>query len=237
MRILIIEDDVAIANVLRRALVNQHYSIDIAHDGEEGMEIALCNDYDLIILDLMLPKLNGREVCSRLRAHGSAVPILMLTALASAEDVVTGLDLGADDYLSKPFDFTVLLARVRALTRRHTEQKTTRISAGDLVIDTAHRTATRNGKILDLTAKEFALLEYFLINQGKNLTREAISEHVWDINFDPKSNVIESLIRFLRQKIDTEGGPSMIRTIRGLGYRLEVATDTGDTGDSDGDQP
>ncbi len=237
MRILIIEDDVAIANVLRRGLVDQHYSVDVAHDGEQGLEMALCNDYDLIILDIMLPKLGGREVCSRIRAHGEGVPVLMLTALASAEDIVTGLDLGADDYLAKPFDFTVLLARVRALTRRNYDQKTTRILAGDLIVDTAHRTAVRNGRILDLTAKEFALLEYFMVNQGKILSREAISEHVWDINFDPKSNVIESLVRFLRQKIDTEGSASLIRTVRGLGYRFEVTSGGDELEESEADPP
>lgn len=237
MRILIIEDDVAIANVLRRGLVDQHYSVDVARDGEQGLEMALCNDYDLIILDIMLPKLGGREVCSRIRAHGEGVPVLMLTALASAEDIVTGLDLGADDYLAKPFDFTVLLARVRALTRRNYDQKTTRILAGDLIVDTAHRTAVRNGRILDLTAKEFALLEYFMVNQGKILSREAISEHVWDINFDPKSNVIESLVRFLRQKIDTEGSASLIRTVRGLGYRFEVTSGGDELEESEADPP
>jgi len=222
MRILLIEDDAAIANVVRRGLVGQHYSVDVAEDGEKGCELALCSDYDLIILDLMLPKMDGREVCRSLREAGLATPILMLTALGTPEDIVEGLDVGADDYMPKPFDFSILLARVRALTRRHTEQRTSRIVTGDLVLDTAHRTAMRDGRILDLTAKEFALLEYFVINQGRTLTREAISEHVWDINFDPRSNVIESLIRFLRQKIDADDRASMIKTIRGVGYRFEV---------------
>lgn len=223
MRILIIEDDIAIANVLRRGLVDQRYSVDVANDGRTGCEMGLCNDYDLILLDLMLPELGGRDVCATLRREGVSTPILMLTALSSSEDVVSGLDTGADDYLAKPFDFTILLARVRALTRRHTDQKTARITASNLVIDTAHRTATRNGRVLDLTAKEFALLEYFMMNQRRILSRESIGEHVWNINFDPKSNVIESLVRFLRQKIDEETGDSQIRTIRGLGYRFEPA--------------
>jgi len=226
MRILLVEDDIAIANVIRRGLVDQHYSVDIVHDGERGKEYALCNDYDLIILDVMLPGMDGRDVCRHLRATGLATPIMMLTALSTPDDVVAGLDIGADDYLPKPFDFTILLARVRALTRRHTDQKTARISSGDVVIDMAHRTASRAGRVLDLTAKEFTLLEYLMINQGKTLTRESISEHVWDINFDPKSNVIESLIRFLRQKIDPEEGSSLIRTVRGIGYRFEASPDS-----------
>lgn len=226
MRILLVEDDIAIANVIRRGLVDQHYSVDIVHDGERGKEYALCNDYDLIILDVMLPGMDGRDVCRHLRATGLATPIMMLTALSTPDDVVAGLDIGADDYLPKPFDFTILLARVRALTRRYTDQKTARISSGDVVIDTAHRTASRAGRVLDLTAKEFTLLEYLVINQGKTLTRESISEHVWDINFDPKSNVIESLIRFLRQKIDPEEGASLIRTVRGIGYRFEASPDS-----------
>ncbi len=221
MRILIVEDDPGIANVIRRGLIDQHYSVDIAGDGEVGLDMALCNDYDLVILDILLPKLDGRSLLRQLRQSEVTPPVLMLTALDSPSDVVEGLDLGADDYLSKPFDFNVLLARVRSLTRRRSDQRTVRIEVGGLLLDTAHRTATRDGEMLNLTSKEFALLEYFVMNQGKNLSREEISEHVWDINFDPRSNVIESLVRFLRQKIDTPGGGSLIKTIRGIGYRFE----------------
>jgi DNA-binding response OmpR family regulator len=222
MRILVVEDDENIADVIRRGLIEQHYSVDVAGEGRSGVEMALSNDYDLVVLDVMLPLLDGNEVCRRLRSEGLLTPILMLTALGSASDVIKGLDQGADDYLTKPFDFGVLLARVRSLTRRHSEQRTTRITVGNLTLDTARRSVTRNGEALTLTAKEFSLLEYFAINKGRVLTKEAIGEHVWDINFDPRSNVIESLVRFLRQKIDGEGGDSMIQTVRGVGYRLDA---------------
>lgn len=222
MRILVVEDDQNIADVLRRGLVEQHYSVDVAHDGGQGAELAMVNDYDLLILDIMLPGMDGKSICRQVRGEGLLTPILMLTALGSAGDVITGLDSGADDYLTKPFDFGVLLARVRSLTRRRTEMRTTQMHVADLSIDTARRTVSRNDTPITLTAKEFALLEYFVLNKGKVLTREAIGEHVWDINFDPRSNVIESLIRFLRQKIDQEGKESMIQTIRGVGYRLEA---------------
>jgi DNA-binding response OmpR family regulator len=221
MRILIVEDDPGIANVIRRGLIDQHYSVDIAEDGELGLDLALCNDYDLVILDILLPKLDGRSLLKQLREAEFSPPVLMLTALDSPDDVVAALDLGADDYLSKPFDFNVLLARVRSLTRRRSNQRTARIEVGGLVLDTAHRTAMRDSVTLNLTSKEFALLEYFVMNQRKNLTRDEISEHVWDINFDPRSNVIESLVRFLRQKIDIPSGMSLIKTVRGIGYRFE----------------
>jgi DNA-binding response OmpR family regulator len=221
MRILIVEDDPNIADVLRRGLKDQHYSVDVAHDGLVGAEMALDNDYDLLILDLMLPGIDGRTICRNVRDEGRLTPILMLTALGSSSDVITGLDAGADDYLTKPFDFGVLLARVRSLMRRRSELRTTEIRIADLLIDTARRTVMRGETPVVLTAKEFALLEYFVMHKGKVLTREAIGEHVWDINFDPRSNVIESLIRFLRQKIDVDGQESLIQTIRGVGYRLE----------------
>ncbi|HVK38056.1 MAG TPA: response regulator transcription factor [Candidatus Kapabacteria bacterium] len=222
MRILVVEDDQNIADVLRRGLVEQHYSVDVAGDGQTGAELALVNDYDLLILDIMLPGLDGRAVCRRVREEGLLTPILMLTALGSAGDVITGLDSGADDYLTKPFDYGVLLARVRSLTRRRSELRTTQVRVADLEIDTARRTVRRGETPINLTAKEFALLEYFVLHKGRVLSREAIGEHVWDINFDPRSNVIESLIRFLRQKIDVEGEDSLIQTIRGVGYRLDA---------------
>ena len=222
MRILVVEDDQNIADVLRRGLVEQHYSVEVAGDGQTGAELALVNDYDLLILDIMLPGLDGRAVCRRVREEGLLTPILMLTALGSAGDVITGLDSGADDYLTKPFDYGVLLARVRSLTRRRSELRTTQVRVADLEIDTARRTVRRGETPINLTAKEFALLEYFVLHKGRVLSREAIGEHVWDINFDPRSNVIESLIRFLRQKIDVEGEDSLIQTIRGVGYRLDA---------------
>jgi two-component system copper resistance phosphate regulon response regulator CusR len=220
MRILVIEDDPNIGDVIRRGLETQHYSVDVATDGEEGEELALINQYDLIILDRMLPKMDGRTLCRNLRDADVAVPVLMLTAMDAIDDKISGLDAGADDYLTKPFHFGELLARVRSMIRRQTGQKKTEISVGDLVLDTVTRSVTRAGRSISLTAKEFALLEYFVMNAGKVLTREAISEHVWDMNFDPQSNVIDSFIRFLRLKIDKDFSHPLIHTLRGVGYRF-----------------
>jgi heavy metal response regulator len=220
MRILVVEDDPNLADVLRRGLAAQHYSVDTAADGAEGEELAAVNDYDVIVLDVMLPKKDGRKVCQSLRREGIRTPILMLTALDSVDDKITGLDAGADDYLTKPFHLGELLARVRSMIRRQSEQKSTELQVGDLLLDTAHRTVTRSGTAINLTAKEFALLEYFMMNRGKVLTREMISEHVWDMNFDPQSNVIDSFVRFLRQKIDKGFDTRLIHTVRGVGYRL-----------------
>ncbi|MFA6572273.1 MAG: response regulator transcription factor [Bacteroidota bacterium] len=222
MRILIVEDDEKIGDVLKRGLTEQHYSIDWAGDGEEGLFLAQTNDYDLIILDIMLPKMNGWDVCRGIRQEKIATPILMLTAVDSVEDKIRGLDSGADDYLTKPFHFGELLARVRSLIRRQTEQKTSIIEAGDLIINTTTREVTRAGKEILLSAKEFALLEYFVLNQNKVLTRQMISEHVWDLNFDPQSNVIESFIRFLRQKVDKGFDTQLIHTLRGVGYKFSL---------------
>ncbi len=221
MRILIVEDDVNIADVVRRGLIARHYSVDVAHDGELGLEFAMTNDYDALILDVMLPKMDGIRLSRALRLAGVRTPILMLTALGGADDIIQGLDEGADDYLTKPFDFGVLLARIRSLTRRHTDHRLSEIQVADLTIDTARRTAVRNGTTIVLTAKEFALLEYFAMNKGKVLTREQIGEHVWDINFDPRSNVIESLMHCLRHKIDRGSDHVLIHTVRGIGYRFD----------------
>jgi DNA-binding response OmpR family regulator len=220
MRILVVEDDPNIADVIRRGLVAQHYSVDTAGNGVEGEELALVNDYDLIILDILLPQKDGRAVCSSLRQQGIRTPILMLTALGSAEEVISGLDKGADDYLTKPFHFGVLLARVRSLSRRQSEQKTSTLQVADLVLDAARRSVQRGDTAINLTAKEFALLEYLMMNHGKVLSREQISEHVWDMNFDPQSNIIDSFIRFLRQKVDKGFDKPLIHTVRGVGYRF-----------------
>jgi DNA-binding response OmpR family regulator len=220
MRILVIEDDVNIADAIRRGVAEQHYSVDVAHDGITGEELAMINDYDVIVLDLMLPRKDGWAVCRELRANGNKTPIIMLTALAEVEEKIKGLDAGADDYLSKPFHFGELLARIRSMIRRGSDHKTSEIEVADLVLDTARRTVTRNGTQIRLTAKEFALLEYFMLNKGKVLTREMIAEHVWDMNFDPQSNVIDSFVRFLRNKIDRDFSPPLIHTLRGVGYRF-----------------
>lgn len=220
MRILIIEDEVNLADAIKRALTEQHYSVDIASNGEEGLEYAEVNDYDLLILDIMLPDIKGWDVCAELRRNKFTTPILMLTALDSIENKIRGLDSGADDYLTKPFDLGELLARVRSLMRRQTQQKTSIIQVGDLTMDTSERTVTRAGKDIKLSAKEFAMLEYFVLHKNKVLTREMISEHVWDMNFDPQSNVIDSFVRFLRQKVDKDFDKQLIHTIRGVGYKL-----------------
>ena len=222
MRILIIEDDLNIANAIKRGLIDQHYSVDIASNGSDGAFLAKTNDYDTVILDIMLPKKDGWEVCREMRKAGITTPILMLTALDTVEDKIKGLDEGADDYLAKPFHFGELLARVRSLVRRQSDQKTAEIRAGDLVLDTAARTVIRAGQAISLSAKEFALLEYFVINHNKVLSREMISEHVWDMNFDPQSNVIDSFVRFLRQKIDKGFERPLIHTVRGVGYKFST---------------
>ncbi len=220
MRILIVEDDKKIAESLKKGLLEQHYSVDVAFDGEEGLYLAEVNDYDVIILDLMLPKKDGKTVCRELRSSKVNIPILMLTALDSIEDKIEGLDSGADDYLTKPFHLGELLARVRSLVRRQSDEKSSVLKVADLELDTVTRSVIRAGKEVTLSAKEFAMLEYFMLNKNKVLTREMISEHVWDMNFDPQSNVIDSFVRFLRAKIDKEFSKQLIQTLRGVGYKL-----------------
>ena len=220
MRILVVEDDEKITALIRRELLEQRYVVDVAVDGPSGEFLALTNDYDLLLLDLLLPGKDGREVCRTLRTNGFTTPILMMTALGEDDDVITGFDVGADDYIVKPFSLGVLLAHIRALVRRQADQKVTLLRIADLELDTVHRTATRAGKPLMLSAKEFVLLEYLMMNRDRLLTRSMISEHVWDMNFDPRSNVIDSLIRFLRQRIDHGFSPQLIHTIRGMGYRF-----------------
>jgi DNA-binding response OmpR family regulator len=220
MRVLIVEDDRKIADGLQRGLASQHYSVDLAFDGAEGERLASVNEYDVIILDIMLPKMDGWEVCRTLRKYKVKTPILMLTALDDVEDKIRGLDYGADDYMTKPFNFGELIARIRSLVRRNSDEKTTVIKYSNLEMNTANRTVQREGRFINLSAKEFAMLEYFLLNKNRVLTREMISEHVWDMNFDPQSNVIDSFIRYLRQKIDQDFDPPLIHTIRGVGYKL-----------------
>lgn len=220
MRILLVEDEPDAALMLAKGLREQAYAIDIAPDGETALEQAFLNDYDLIILDCMLPRKDGFEVCREVRAGGSAVPILMLTARDSIEDRVAGLDTGADDYLVKPFDFHELLARVRALLRRGPALRSEVLDIADLSIDTRARQVRRAGLSVDLTAKEYALLEYLARRVNEVVTRADIAEHVWDENFDPFSNLIEVYIQRLRRKIDEGHALRLIRTRRGEGYML-----------------
>jgi two-component system copper resistance phosphate regulon response regulator CusR len=227
MRILLVEDEPDAARILAKGLRRQKYAVDVAADGEAAEHEASVNDYDLIILDVMLPRKDGFEVCSELRAAGSTVPILMLTARDAVRDRITGLDAGADDYLTKPYDFHELLARVRALLRRGRALRPERIEVADLTIDTRAHQVERAGRQIDLTGKEYALLEYLARRAGEVISRADISEHVWDVNFDPFSNLIEVYIQRLRRKIDDGHGLKLIRTLRGEGYLLVAGEEEG----------
>jgi two-component system, OmpR family, copper resistance phosphate regulon response regulator CusR len=220
MRILLVEDEPDAARILAKGLRRQKYAVDVAADGETAEHEASVNDYDLIILDVMLPRKSGFEVCRELRAAGSAVPVLMLTARDAVKDRIAGLDTGADDYLTKPFDFHELLARVRALLRRGHTLRPERIEVSDLTIDTRAHQVERAGRQIELTGKEYALLEYLARRAGEVVSRAEISEHVWDVNFDPFSNLIEVYIQRLRRKIDDGHRLKLIRTLRGEGYLL-----------------
>ena len=219
MRILLVEDEARVAGFLAKGLREQTYAVDVATDGVEGLHLGSENDYDLVILDVMLPHKDGHAVCRELRRRGRFTPILMLTARGAVDDRVAGLDSGADDYLTKPFDFKELLARVRALLRRSTALRPATLCVADLKLDTASHAVERAGRVVTLTAKEYALLEFLLLNQGRVVGREEIAQHVWDENFDPFSNVIDVYVARLRQKLGSE----TIVTVRGEGYRLNAA--------------
>jgi two-component system copper resistance phosphate regulon response regulator CusR len=220
LRILLVEDEPSAARMLAKGLREQTYAVDVAGDGEAALYQASVNDYDLIVLDVMLPIKDGFEVCRELRAAGSSVPILMLTARESVHDRIEGLDTGGDDYLTKPFDFHELLARVRALLRRGETLYPQMIELADLKIDTRAHRVSRAGRNIDLTSKEYALIEYLARRRGEVVTRAEISEHVWDENFDAFSNLIEVYIQRLRRKIDEGQEARLIRTLRGEGYML-----------------
>ncbi len=220
MRILVVEDDRKIADMIARLLRTEGYAVDIARDGVEGEELALVNSNDVIILDLMLPKQDGWTTCANVRKAGVLTPILMLTALGAVDDRISGLDRGADDYLAKPFHSGELLARIRSLLRRASSVKTSVVEQFGVRLDLGAHKAWRDGNEIALTAKEFSLLELFVMNPGQVLSRDAITEHLWDMNFDPRSNVIESFVKFLRQKIDRPYSLPLIHTVRGAGYRF-----------------
>ena len=220
MRILLVEDQADAAQVLAKGLCEQSYAVDIALDGEAALYQTSINDYDLILLDVMLPRRNGIEVCQDLRAAGSVVPVLMITARDAVHDRVRGLDAGADDYLSKPFDLHELLARMRALLRRGPEVRPEIVRIADLEINTRSRRAARSNRTIELTAKEYALLDYLARHVDQVLGRAEIAEHVWDENFDPFSNLIEVYVQRLRRKIDDGHECKLLRTVRGGGYML-----------------
>ncbi|MDX8389048.1 MAG: response regulator transcription factor [Mariprofundaceae bacterium] len=219
MKMLVVEDEERLAHFIQKGLREEGHAVDVAYDGEEGEFLAEVNDYDLIILDIMLPKKNGIVVCREIRNQGIAAPVLMLTARDTVEDKVRGLDAGADDYLSKPFEFQELLARVRALLRRRSESKAPILKIADLELDPLSRRVTRSNQPMRLTTKEYALLEYMMRNPDKVLSRTLIGEHVWDMNFDPESNVIDVYVSHLRNKVD-KGHTPLIHTMRGQGYIL-----------------
>lgn len=226
MRVLLVEDEPRVAHFIAKGLRERGYAVDMARDGEEGQYKAEVNEYDLVILDLMLPSKDGLEVCRELRAAGIKSPILILTARDAVRDRVQGLDCGADDYLTKPFDFQELLARMRALLRRQRQLRPPVLGVADLTLDTSTHTVSRAGKPVNLTAKEYALLEYFLSRSGQVVSREDIAEHVWDENFDPLSNIIDVYVRRLRKKIDAGFDQALIHTRRGAGYFLSAARES-----------
>jgi len=222
MRILVVEDERQLAKIIKRGLVEEGYAADIAYDGEEAESLAESIPYDLIILDIILPKKDGVEVCRSLRQKKIKAPVMMLTAKDSISDRVKGLDSGADDYLVKPFAFNELLARVRALLRREGLPKTSKLQVGELAMDVLTRDVWRGERKIELTAKEYAILEYFMRRPNVVVTRTMLGESVWDYEFDGISNIIDVYVRRLRRKIDVDGQGSLIQTLRGAGYRLRV---------------
>jgi heavy metal response regulator len=222
MRILVVEDEKKVAGFIKKGLEEEGYAIDLAFDGREGLLMALDGVHDLIILDINLPKMDGLRVLQEFRKSQGKTPVLLLTVRAAIEDKVLGLDTGADDYLTKPFAFQELLARIRALLRRRVEAAPPLLQVADLTLDPARRLVSRGTERIDLSTKEFALLDYFMRNPGRVLTRTMIAEHVWDYDFDPMSNIIDVYVNYLRKKIDTGREPKLVHTVRGVGYVLHV---------------
>jgi len=220
MRLLIVEDEREFAEALRRGLVAEGFTVDVAHTGRDGLWSATEQNYDVVVLDIMLPELSGYEVLKRLRAQQNWTPVLMLTAKDGEYDEADAFDLGADDYLSKPFSFVVLIARLRALLRRGAPARPAVLEAGDLRLDPSARTVHRGQKRIELTAREFGLLEFMLRRQGVALTKNEILGHVWDAHYEGDENVVEVYVGYLRRKIDTPFGTHTIETVRGVGYRL-----------------
>jgi len=221
MRILIVEDDKKVGAFLQKGLREEHYAVDVCRNGADALYIAQVNTYDVIILDIMLPGKDGFTVCREMRQNSIPTPIIMLTAKDSIEDKVIGLSEGADDYLTKPFSFEELLARIRALLRRSQDYKTKVLKAGDLEMDPLRHLVSRSGKKINLTGKEYALLEYLLRNKGRVVTQSMIIEHVWDMNYEGISNVVNVYVNHLRKKIDKNAKVKLIHTIRGHGYKID----------------
>jgi DNA-binding response OmpR family regulator len=220
VRVLLVEDEVRLAENVRRGLAAEGFVVDVVHDGAEGLFQGQVNDYDVVVLDIMLPGLNGYEVCRRLRAGGVWSPVLMLTAKDGEYDQADALDLGADDYLTKPFSFLVLVARLRALIRRGAPARPTVLQAGDLALDPARRTVRRDGAEIVLTPREFGVLHFLMRHRGDVVSKSAILESVWDAHYEGDANVVEVYVGYLRRKIDQPFGRHAIETVRGMGYRL-----------------
>jgi DNA-binding response OmpR family regulator len=220
MRILVVEDAVTIANAVKEGLEQEGYAVDVEHDGDDGLHAALYEPYDLIILDVMLPTKDGITVCRELRGNDVATPILMLTAKTQDGDVVNGLNAGADDYLGKPFSFEVLLARIRALLRRPQNAIDDMLTVGSVSLDAASHIVTRDGRVISLSRKEYAILEYLMRNTSRVCSKEEIMQHVWDFNADILPNTLEVFITYLRAKIDKPFASPLIHTVRGVGYRI-----------------
>ncbi len=225
MHILIVEDEQHLAYLVRRVLVEERHSVDLAHEGATGYELAASGTYDIVILDVMLPKMDGMAICRQMRADGVVTPVLMLTARGSVEDRVTGLNVGADDYLTKPFAMAELVARVNALLRRRERgfDTNSQIHIADLVLDMTRHEVRRAGQIIDLTAKEFALLEFMMRHPGQALTRTQIIDAVWRYDMEALSNVVDIYIHYLRDKIDHGFTRALIKTVRGIGYKIEAS--------------
>lgn len=221
MTILVVEDEIKITRFIKKGLEMEHYTVEVAYDGKEALEKAEINNYDLVILDLMLPKMDGIEICSKLRENKIDTPIIMLTARNTIEDRIKGLDTGADDYLVKPFAFSELLARIRALLRREKTVKTTKLQVSDLVLDPATHEIYRNNKEIQLSSKEYRLLDYMMRRPGHVCTRTMIGEHIWGYDFTDDSNVIDVYISYLRRKIDRGFGAKLIHTVRDVGYKIQ----------------
>jgi DNA-binding response OmpR family regulator len=220
MRVLVVEDEVGLAETVREGLAGEGFAVDVMHTGVDGLWAATEHPYDVVVLDIMLPGLNGYEVCRQLRQAQVWTPVMMLTAKDGEYDLADALDLGADDYLTKPFSFVVLVARIRALTRRGSPQRPVLLTAGDLVLDPARRKVSRAGREVPVTSREFALLEFLMRHRGDVVSKRSIIDNVWDMNFDGDPNIVEVYVSYLRKKIDQPFGRTAIETVRGAGYRL-----------------
>lgn len=226
MRILVIEDEKKVADFVARGLRDHRFAVDVSNDGQSGLEMAMACNYDLIILDLMLPGLGGTEVLKRIRQHGSKMPILILTAHANTSEKVANFEAGADDYLTKPFAFEELLVRVKALFRRGGADPADVLRIGDLEIDRARQQVRRAGKKIELTSKEYSLLEYLSAHAGKVMSRTMIIEHVWDESFQGLTNIVDVYVRHLRSKVDDQNPKKLLRTVRGVGYAISDEAET-----------